>query len=78
MVSRLTTAPGAPNRYLSDSYWVHSLAVTWRATRDIDVQLNVKNLFDEDYFNRIRANNGFGWAMPGEARSAQVTVNYRF
>lgn len=76
--SRLTTAPGAPGRFVSDSYWVHSLAATWRATRQIDVQLNVKNVFDKEYYQRIRSNNGFGWATPGEARSAQVTVNYRF
>ncbi|HYD43883.1 MAG TPA: TonB-dependent siderophore receptor [Phenylobacterium sp.] len=76
--SRLTTAPGAPGRFVSDSYWVHSLAATWRATRAVEVQLNVKNVFDKEYYTRIRANNGFGWATPGEARSATLTVNYRF
>lgn len=76
--SRLTTGPGAPARFVSDSYWVHSLAATWRATRAVEVQLNVKNVFDKEYYTRIRANNGFGWATPGDTRSATVTVNYRF
>ena len=62
----------------SDDYWLHNAAVTWTATDSFSVQLNVKNLTDQTYYNRIRSSSGFGWATPGDVRSAQVTVNYRF
>ena len=35
----------------------------------------VNNVFDEDYFIRVRNN---GWATPGEARSAVLSATYRF
>ena len=44
----------------------------------MQLQLNLKNMTDEDYDVRIRSSHGFGWATPGEARSAQVTLTYRF
>lgn len=71
--------PTGSNRlFYAPDYWVHNLAVTWRMTRQADLQLNVKNVFDEDYYNRIRSANGFGWATPGDSRQATVTLNYRF
>ncbi|ATQ41089.1 TonB-dependent receptor [Caulobacter mirabilis] len=69
---------GSTALYHAPSYWVHNAAVTWTATDNISLQLNIKNLTDEEYYTRIRSANGFGWATPGDARSAQVTLNYRF
>lgn len=69
---------GSAVLYTSDDYWIHNAAVTWTASDSVSVQLNLKNLTDEEYYSRIRSNNGFGWATPGDARSAQVTLNYRF
>lgn len=68
----------SPTLYHAPDYWVHSAAVTWTASDAVQLQLNLKNLTDEDYYVRIRSSNGFGWATPGEARSAQVTLTYRF
>lgn len=67
----------APLLY-SDDYWLLSAAVTWRVTDRLELQLNVKNLTDEEYYTNIRSSNGFGWAVPGDARSAVLTANYRF
>ena len=39
------------------------------------LQLNVKNLFDESYYIRVRNN---GWAVPGDARQATLSVSYTF
>jgi catecholate siderophore receptor len=39
------------------------------------LQLNVNNLFDKEYFIRIRNN---GWATPGDARSAMLTATFKF
>lgn len=62
----------------SDAYWLHNAALTWTATDSLSVQVNIKNLTDQDYYNRVRSSSGFGWATPGDARSAQVALNYRF
>lgn len=67
----------------SPDYVVHSLAVTYRINERVDLRLNVRNLTDEEYYTRVRsagstAVGGFGWATPGEARNATLTLNYRF
>lgn len=70
-------AVGAPLLW-SDSYWLHNASLTWTASDAVSVQVNIKNLTDQAYYTRIRSNAGFGWATPGDARSAQITLNYRF
>lgn len=45
----------------------------------VAMQLNLNNIFDEEYYTRIRSSgSGFGWATPGEGRSASLTLNKRF
>jgi len=39
------------------------------------LQLNIDNLFDKQYFTRVRNN---GWATPGAARSAVLTATFKF
>lgn len=65
----------APRMFKQPGHWVHNAAVIYRLNEAADLQLNVKNVLDEEYYVRIRNN---GWATPGEARSATLTVNYRF
>ena len=69
---------GSARLFHAPDYWVHNASVTWTASDSISVQLNLKNLTDEEYYTRIRSSNGFGWATPGDARAATVTLNYRF
>lgn len=59
----------------SDDYFVHNASATYKFSRNLNVQLNVKNLFNKEYYTRIRNN---GWATPGDTRSAVATVNYGF
>jgi catecholate siderophore receptor len=59
----------------TQDYWVHRLMVTYRVNRQLDLRLNVNNLFDKTYYIRGRNN---GWATPGEGRVATLTANYRF
>lgn len=59
----------------SDDYWVHRATVAWRATEALELRLNVNNVFDKEYYTRIRNN---GWATPGDRRNATLTANYRF
>ncbi len=61
--------------FQTPDFWVHRASASYWLTEDVQVQLNVNNLFDKHYFQRIR--NG-GWATPGDARNAMLTVNYSF
>ena len=67
----------APLR-MSPDYWVVNAAVTWTINDRVGLQLNVKNLLDEDYYTNIRSSSGFGWAVPGDSRSATLTTTVRF
>jgi catecholate siderophore receptor len=67
------------------SYTAHRAMVAWRATRQLTLQLNVNNLFDEEYFTRVRGNNvangpgrTAGWATPGDSRQTVITAIYSF
>lgn len=68
------TAKSTP-QLKSEAYFVHNASVTYKYNRDLSFQLNVKNLFDEEYYTAIRNN---GWAMPGEGVNGVLSVNYKF
>ena len=59
----------------SAGYMVNNLAATYKFTKNLSAQLNVKNLFDKEYYTSIRNN---GWALPGDGRSAVLNINYHF
>ena len=67
----LPTATTNPVLSQADDYWVHNAFVAYSFNDRISAQLNVKNFTDKLYFNRIRNN---GWATPGDARSAVLTL----
>ncbi len=62
----------------TDAYWVHRAMVSYNVTDNLALQFNVNNLFDEEYFTRVRNNTGNGWATPGEARSFVLSANLRY
>lgn len=57
------------------SYVTHRAMVAYQVNDNFSLQLNVNNLFDKEYYIRVRNN---GWATPGDARSAVLTATYRF
>ena len=60
----------------SESYWVYDAMATYRVSKNVDLQLNIYNLFDKDYVSSI---NKSGWRyFPGIERSARLTANIRF
>ncbi|NIJ37041.1 catecholate siderophore receptor [Sphingopyxis panaciterrae] len=59
----------------SDDYWVHNAYLAYDFNDRISAQLNVKNFTDKLYYTRIRNN---GWATPGDARSAVLTLSVGF
>ena len=72
-------------QFRSDDYLVHRLFVSYPVTEHMTAQLNIQNLTDELYYTSIRNNVNAttgaisgGWAAPGEARSAVLSVFYSF
>jgi catecholate siderophore receptor len=72
-------------QYFADDYLAHRLFVAYTFGDGLTAQLNVQNLTDERYFtsirNNVNATSGAitgGWAMPGEARSAVLSLFYSF
>jgi catecholate siderophore receptor len=64
--------------YYTEPYWVHRMMASYKLTERVTLQLNINNLFDEEYFERIRNNAGNGWATPGAARLAVLSAQYQF
>ncbi|WP_146907801.1 TonB-dependent receptor domain-containing protein [Arenimonas daejeonensis] len=63
---------GAPD---VKGYTTHRAMVAWQLNQQFALQLNANNLFDKEYFIRVRNN---GWATPGEARSVVLSASYQF
>lgn len=79
---------GFPAQYRSDDYLIHRAMLSYALNDGVTVQLNVQNLTDEHYYTNVRNNISTsgstigtvtgGWAMPGEGRSARLSVFYSF
>jgi len=71
-------------QYRSEDYFTHRAMVSYAMDNGLTIQLNVQNLFDKHYFTNIRSNVNAsggvtgGWAMPGESRSARLSLFYSF
>ncbi|MEJ8320404.1 TonB-dependent receptor [Pseudomonas oryzihabitans] len=65
-----------------DDYWLHNAMVGYRVNRNVDLQLNVNNVFDKDYVERVRSQLGVSTRSSaieyGDARSAILTATYSF
>lgn len=71
-------ASATADLYYTPSYWVHRAMASYEVTDNVSLQLNVNNLFDEEYYERVRNNATNGWATPGAGRSAVLSLAYRF
>jgi len=79
-------------QFLTDDFLIHRLFLSYTIREGLTAQLNIQNVTDERYFTNIRnnvsttltgatPNNGAvtgGWAMPGEGRSAVLSLFYSF
>lgn len=65
-----------------DAYWLHNAMVGYQVNKNLDLQLNVNNLFDEDYVERVRQTPGTAARSAaieyGDGRSAILSANYSF
>lgn len=60
----------------TDSYTVFDAVATYTVNKNLDLQLNLYNIFDKDYVANINK-SGYRYT-PGIARSAMLTANFRF
>ncbi|MFC3903695.1 catecholate siderophore receptor [Acinetobacter marinus] len=57
-------------------YWVVDAMASYQVTKNIGIQLNVNNLFDEEYIASI---NRGGWRyIPGAERNYRAALNFNF
>ena len=56
-------------------YTTHRAMVAYDINERLTLQLNANNLFDKEYYIRVRNN---GWATPGDARAVVLAATYRF
>lgn len=65
-----------------DAYWLHNAMIGYQVSRNLDLQLNLNNLFDEDYVERVRQTLGTAARASafeyGDGRSAILSANYSF
>lgn len=55
-------------------YWLGDAMLAYHATKNLTLRLNVYNLTDEEYIDRV----GGGHIVPGPARSGVLTANFTF
>lgn len=67
-------AVGTPK--YTDSYVVFDAVASYRVNKNLDLQLNIYNLFDKEYVAAINK-SGFRYT-PGVARYALLSANFRF
>jgi catecholate siderophore receptor len=72
-------------QYFADDWLIHRLFLSYELRRGLTAQLNVANVTGERYFtgirNNVNATTGAvtgGWAVPGEDRSAVLSLFYSF
>ncbi|AXB79064.1 TonB-dependent siderophore receptor [Novosphingobium sp. P6W] len=66
-----TPSATVPGVLYSHDYLVHNGLLSYELSPNFSAQLNVKNIGNKLYYQRIRNN---GWATPGDARSAVLTL----
>ncbi len=55
-------------------YWLQDALVSWKATDNLDLRLNLYNLWNEEYIDRV----GGGHSIPGTGRTVIVTASLQF
>jgi catecholate siderophore receptor len=57
-----------------EGYWLLDLMASYPLSRHVDLRLNVNNLTDEYYFDRLAG----GHLVPGAARAATLSMSFNF
>jgi catecholate siderophore receptor len=62
------------NRREAPSYLLFDAMAAWNVNKNFSLRLNVYNLTDEEYIDRV----GGGHFVPGAGRSAVLTASFKF
>ena len=62
------------NTRFVDAYWTFDLMASYPISKHMDLKLNLYNLTDKFYFDRI----GGGHIVPGPGRAAMLSTSFRF
>ena len=60
----------------AEAYWVFDAMASYRVSKNVELQLNLYNLFDKEYVAAINK-SGYRYT-PGIPRSARLTANFTF
>ena len=71
---RLNNLSSNPNVRAAPDYLLFDAMASYRVHKNLTVQLNVYNIGDEEYIDRV----GGGHFIPGAGRSATLTASLRF
>jgi len=67
------------NRATIPGFVVHNLMAAYSWNRNFNLQLNVSNIFDKEYFTQLRTvSTTSGWVNPGAGRTATLAANVAF
>jgi catecholate siderophore receptor len=67
------------NRVTIPGFVVHNLMASYTFDKRFNLQLNVSNLFDAEYFTQLRSvSTTSGWVNPGAGRTATLAANINF
>ncbi len=72
-LNRSTNGAIGTDRPTLHDYWVFDAMATYRINKNVELQLNVYNMFDEYYMASIN-NSGYRYTL-GRPRSARLTAN---
>ncbi|HEU5122642.1 MAG TPA: TonB-dependent siderophore receptor [Verrucomicrobiae bacterium] len=71
---RLNNNSGSANPRTAPDYWLFDAMAAYHVNDNVTLRLNVYNLADEDYIDRV----GGGHFIPGRGRSAVLAANFSF
>ena len=62
------------------AYALVGLNASWQATPNLDIRVNVNNLFDKKYYRSLTGQSGLAYptSVYGDPRNAMMTARYRF
>jgi catecholate siderophore receptor len=67
------------NRATIPGFVLHNLMASYTVNKLVNIQLNVLNLFDKEYFTQLRTvSTTSGWVNPGAGRTAIVSALFSF
>ena len=67
---------GASGNIRLDGYAVYDLFASYQFNKELELRGNIQNLTDEDYYTAVY--RGGDIVYIGDARSANLTLNYKF